>query len=170
MYFGNNDEIYSYSILDIDGEKDIVKFNRHEMDNKSRKNIATYLRERICERKYRFHRGIESNEKESEEERKKESEEETFEIIMKDENIDFSNIDTLCLGDIEFKRKRFKNSYNSVKMFLIIKNGEASYFLREGNRYLSQEESCSTIDLIDKSDNITFYVDIDAWIKIKKET
>lgn len=144
MYFGSNDEINMYDTLDIDGDKDIIRFNRHEMDNKSRKNIASYLRDRVLEQ------------------------DETLKIVLTDEDIDFSNIDTLCIGDLEFRRKRFKNSYNNVKIFLVIKNGDDSYFLKEGYRYLSREESCHAVDLIDKSGNVTFSVDKDVWVEIRK--
>lgn len=156
MHFGSNDEINRYSTLDIDGDKDIVMFNKHEMDNKSRKNIASYLRDRISKQEYRFDKGT------------CESPDETFEVVLTDENLDWNNIETICIGDIEFRRKRFKNLYNNVKMFLVIKNGEDSYFMREGNRYLSREESCHVIDLIYNSGNITFSIDTDAWVKIQK--
>ena len=156
MYFGGNDQINSYARLDIDGNKDIVTFNRHEMDNKSRRNIAIYLRDRISEQEYRFNKGIRINP------------DEVLKIVLTDEDIDFNNIDTLCIGDLEFKRKRFKDVYNDIHMFMVIKNGDDSFFLKEGDRYLSREESCHVVDLIDKSGNITFSVDTDVWIKIQK--
>ena len=156
MHFGGNDQINSYARLDIDGDKDVVMLNKHEMDNKSRKNIAVYLRDRISEQEYRFNKGIHINP------------DEVLEIVLTDEDMDFSNIDTLCIGDLEFKRKRFKDIYRDIHMFMVIKNGDDSYFLKEGDRYLSREESCHMIDLIDKSGNITFSVDTDAWIKIQK--
>ena len=156
MYFGSDDEINSYATLDIDGDTDIVMLNKHEMDNKSRKNIATYLRDRISEQEYRFNKGICLNA------------DEVLKIVLTDEDMDLSKIDTLYIGDLEFKRKRFKDIYDDVHMFKVIKDGNDSYFLKEGDRYISQEESCHVIDLVDKSDNITFSIDTDAWVKIQK--
>ena len=156
MYFGDNDEIDSNIRLDIDCDKDIVMFDKHEMDNKSRKNVASYLRDRISGQEYRFKKGIYVDQ------------DEVLEIALTDEDIDFNNIDSLCIGDLEFKRKRFKDVYRDIHMFMVIKNGDDSFFLKEGDRYLSREESCHMIDLIDKSGNITFSVDTDVWIKIQK--
>jgi len=156
MYFGLNDEIGVYNRLDIDGDEDIIRFDKHEVDNKSRKNIAAYLR-RISEQMYRFNRGVYI------------SPEETFKIEIIGEDVDFSKIDSLYIGDLEFRRKRFKSRYNNVHMFFEIKNGECSYFLKEGYRYLSPEESCHVVDLVDGCDDITFYIDKDAWVKIKMQ-
>jgi hypothetical protein len=157
MYFGPDDEIDHYSRLDIDGDKDIIRFNKHEVDNKSRKNIGACLRSRISKPRYRFNRGICINP------------DETLEIEIIGEAIDFNNMDSLYIGDIEFKRKRFKNRYENVRMFFVIENGEGSYYLKEGYRYLSLEESCHVVDLVDRSDDNTFYVDADLWIKIQKK-
>lgn len=118
MYFGGNDQISSYVRLDIDGNNDIVTFNRHEMDNKSRKNIATYLRDRISEHEYRFKKGIHINP------------DEVLKIVLTDEDMDFNNIDTLCIGDIEFKRKRFKDVYRDIHMFMVIKKWGRQLFLK----------------------------------------
>lgn len=158
MYFGLNDEISVYNKLDIDGDKDIILFNKHEVDNKSRKNIAAYLRTRISEQRYRFNRGVYI------------SPEETFEIEIIGNDVDFSKIDSLYIGDLEFKRKRFKSRYDNVRVFFEIKNGEDNSFLKEGDRYLSPEESCHVVDMIDKSDDTTYYIDKDAWIKIKTQS
>jgi len=60
MYFGSNDIIDNYYRIDIE-EGDtgsIVKLNKKEMDNKSVKNIADYLRSIIPVPTYRFERGI----------------------------------------------------------------------------------------------------------------
>lgn len=156
MYFGSNDEIDSYTTLDIDSDADIVRLNKHEMDNKSRKNIAAYLRDKISEQDHRSNNDIYTNQ------------DEILQIEMIGEDIDFNSIDSLYIEDLEFKRKRFKNSYNDVRIFTTIENGECSYHLKEGNRYLSLEESWQVVDLIEKSGNVTFSVDKDAWIKIQK--
>lgn len=156
MYFGSSDEIDSHNTLDIDGDTDIVRLNKHEMDNKSKKNIAAYLRGKISEHEYRFNNGMCINP------------DEVLKVVLTDEDIDFNDIDILYIGDLEFKRKRFKNSYDNVKMFSTIKNGEDDYYLKEEDRYLSREESCHMIGLIDKSENITFSIDAGAWIKIRK--
>lgn len=155
MYFGFNSELNKYSRLDIDGEKDIVCLNRQEMDNKSRKNIGAYLRDRTSKQGYRFSDCMSAN-----------SDEVLKAVLAKD--IDFDNVDSLYIGDIEFKRKRFKNVYRNVKIFLIIKNGECKHFLMEGYRYLSLEEACHAVDLIDNLGSIMFSVDKDIWVEIQK--
>jgi hypothetical protein len=157
VYFGFNDEIDEHDRLDIDGDKDIIMFNKHEVDNNSRRNIASYLRNRISEQMYRFNRGVHIRP------------EETFKIDIIGEDIDYSKIDSLYIGDLEFKRKRFKSRYDNVHVFFEIKNGEYSYFLKEGDRYLSPEESCHLVDLVDGCGDITFCIDKDTWIKIKMQ-
>jgi hypothetical protein len=157
MYFEPGDEINKYCRLDIDEDKDIIRFNKHEVDNKSRKNIGACLRDRISKQRYLFNHGMHI------------SSDETLDIEIIGEGIDFDNIDSLYIGDLEFKRKRFKNSYNDVRMFLVIQNGkDIYYYLKEGDRYLSPEESCHVVDLVDKSGDNTFYADTDSWIKIQK--
>jgi len=122
MYFGPGDEINKYCRLDIDDDKDIIMFNRHEMDNKSRKNIASCLRDRISKQRYLFNHGMYTNSGE------------TLDIEIIGGDIDFDNIDSLYIGDLEFKRKRFKNSYNDVRMFLVIQNGKDIYYYNSGAR------------------------------------
>ena len=157
MYFGLNDEISVYNRLDIDSEKNIVRFDKYEVDNKSRKNIASYLRNRISEQRYCLNRGVHIGP------------EEIFKIEIIGEDIDFSKIDSLYIEDLEFKRKRFKSIYDNIHVFFEIKNGEENYFLKEGDRYISPEESCHVVDLVDECDDNTFFIDKDTWIKIKMQ-
>lgn len=139
MYFGGNDEINKYSRLDIDGDNDIVRLNGHEMDNKSKKNIATYLRNKVSILKFVFNKGI---------------------PINSDKKLEITIVDKSINTD-----KKFKNSYKNICLIINIENGESSYYLREGYRWLSLDESNHIIDLIHKSDNITYYINVDLWSK-----
>ena len=56
MYF-SGDYLDEYYRIDIE-ESGTVKLNKNEMDNKSVKNLAAYLRNRIPVLTYRFKRGI----------------------------------------------------------------------------------------------------------------
>jgi len=159
----------------IDIEGDIVKFNGKELDNKSRKNVASDLRylipESVC---YRFKQGITLKGDEKlvitilGDDIKKIRKIETSNIIeavnIADDITDkINNIEVIKINDIEIERKRgkYKDSYKNVKLCYTIRYGEEECHLKEGCRYLSLEETHHIIDLIYKLEGTIFGLDLD---------
>lgn len=159
----------------IDIEGDIIKFNGKELDNKSRKNVASDLRYLIPESVYyRFKQGIALKGDEKlvvtilGDDIKKIRKIETNNIIetvnitdnMTDEinNAKVIKIDGI---DIERKRGEYKNLYKNVKLCYAIRYGEEKCYLKEGCRYLSLEETHHIIDLIHKPEGTAFGLDLD---------
>ena len=159
----------------IDIEEDIVKFNGKELDNKSRKNVASDLRylilESVC---YRFKQGIalKGDEKlvvtilgdDIKKIRKIETDNiiETVNIID-NTNDKTNNVKVIKIDGIEIERKRgeYKNLYKNVKLCYTIRYGEENHYLKEGCRYLPLEETYHIIDLIHKPEETIFGLDLD---------
>lgn len=136
-----------YIDIEEDGMNSIVKVNnkdtvnKNDIDNKSRKNIAIDLRIKIPELTYHFRQGISINPDEKLE----------IKVINDDmgNDINLNDIDTIDINGIEIKIQKFKKSYKNVHLtYWKHPYEDMEYRLKEGDRYLSVEESHHVINLI----------------------
>lgn len=143
MYIYGDISRYGKFYIDIEGDdiNSIIKVNKKDIDNKSRKNIAIDLRSKIPELTYRFKQGILI------------SPDEKLEIKIINNDVDnglnLNDVDTIDINGVEIKRQKFKRSYKNVHL-VYWKNSyeDTEYGLKEGCRYLSIEESRHAINLI----------------------
>lgn len=150
MYFDINDQISEDDRIDIEEYTTgtIARLNKNELDNKSRKYIAAYLRSIIPSPEYLFKKGINI------------SGDEKLEITICDEPI--NKIDRININGIEIKLENYKNFYNDIHLNYWKNYYEDNeYGLKEGFRYLSIEETNHVINLIySESIIITLRVDL----------
>lgn len=162
----------------IDIDKDVVKFNGKELDNKSRKNVARDLRYLLPESLYyRFNKGIaiKGDEKlvitvlgdDIKNVRKVETDNRTDDTTDSVEtgSVETGSVDNvkvINIGEVEIERKRHKHkdSYKNVWLSYNIRCGEEEHYLKEGCRYLSHEEMSHIIDLIHKPEGTIFELDV----------
>lgn len=143
MYIYGDISKYGKLYIDIeeDGVNSIIKINKNDIDNKSRKNIAIDLRNKIPELIYRFRQGISINPDEKLE----------IKVINDDmgNDINLNEIDTIDINGIEIKIQKFKKSYKNIHLtYWKHPYEDMEYRLKEGSRYLSIEESHHVINLM----------------------
>jgi len=165
MYIYGDISRYEKLYIDIEenGINSVIKVNKKDIDNRSRKNIAIDLRRKIPELTYRFKQGILINPDEKLE----------IKIINNDmdNDINLDNIDTININGIEIKKQKFKKSYKNVYLACSKHPYEdAEYALKEGCRYLSIEESHHVINLIwpiAPPGHTIFSIDVDLFTNIR---
>lgn len=142
--------IYNDDSIDIEEYSDgnIVRLNKNELGFEGRKILAAYLRSKISYIEYRFKQGIHLQDNQK------------LEITISDQPI--NNIDVININGIEIKLKRYKNSYDNLHLVRKIFDDEEEYYLIEGCRHLSSDETSHVIDLI-YTGSIMQSLGIDLW-------